>query len=654
MNSNFGYPYLKLKNTDGSNASIPYLYRKPYIDTLGSGKLLDWTFRPLDELAQNDNVSTLTEYRINTLLKYSIITGLDVSLQYQYNEGGNVLKAYYDPDSFYTRDYINRYTQISADGVYTRLVPLGGILDNRTKLSKSQNLRAQISLSRNITDRNEISAIIGTEAREFTSDASTNRLYGFTESGSAGAINFQGLFPTIPTSSSRRIESGLSQLFTTNRFVSTFANAAYTYAGRYILSASARKDESNVFGATINQKGIPLWSVGGSWEISRERFYKLGAIPYLRLRVTKGFQGNVDNTLSPQVTVTTNPIQLNIAGSPYSVLSNPPNPDLRWEKTGMLNVGLDFRLRNNRILGTLEFFGKSGRDLIGLSVVDPTTGVRTFKGNSADMNVKGLDLTLSSRNITGKFNWSSVLLMSMAKDKVTKYLLNPPTVSEAVSGGINPIVGNPLYSIYALEWGGLDKAGNPQITIAGQPTINYAAVLGSGDFTVLRYIGPANPPLFGSLRNDFNWGNWNMSVNITYKFGYYFRNSGLAYGNVFSGNVSYSESQYQSRWKNPGDERSTNIPSMIYPANSNRDMAYDYSDILVEKGDHVRLQDINIGYDFDIQKSQKKIFRNLRVFAYLNNVGILWRANKLGLDPDFLYSAYPNPKSYAIGITAGL
>lgn len=654
LSTGLGYPYLKLKNDDGSNASIAYLYRKPYVDTLGNGKLLDWKFRPLNELELNDNATTLTEYRMNTSLKYTIISGLDASVQYQYNQGNDQTRIFYDQNRFYTRDYINRYTQISSTGVYTRLVPLGGILDNRSSMSKSQNLRGQLSLNKTIGEHSNINAIIGMEGREVSGDAASYRLYGYNEAGAAGAINFQGTFPTLPANANGRIESGLSQLSTTNRYISTFSNASYTYLGRYILSVSARKDESNVFGASTNQKGIPLWSVGGSWEISREQFYKFDAIPYLRLRLTKGYQGNVDNSLSPQVTVTTNPLQLNIAGSTYSVLSNPPNPDLRWEKIGMLNIGMDFRGRGDRLQGTLEFFSKSGRDLIGVSMVDPTTGVKSFKGNSADMDIKGLDLTLNSKNITGRFNWSSVLLMSLANDKVTKYLLTPPTVSEAVSGGLNPIVGNPLYSIYALEWAGLDAAGNPQILIAGQPSINYSAILGSTDASVLKYIGPVNPPLFGSLRNDFNVGNWNLSVNITYKFGNYFRNPGLAYGNIFSGNIAYTEQQYQSRWKMPGDELTTNVPSMIYPANSNRDMAYNYSTILIEKGDHIRLQDINIGYDFSLLRRAKKPFRSLRVFAYLNNIGILWRANKLGVDPDFLTAAYSNPRSYAIGITAGL
>jgi len=654
MSGTFGYPYLSLLGGDGTHASVPYLYRKPYIDTLGRGKLLDWSYRPLDELEQNDNVTTLTEYRFNTLLKYAIINGLDASVQYQYNEGNSVQRVLNGLEKFYTRDYINRFTQVGIGGVYTRLVPLGGILDTRSVVTLSHNLRGQLAFNRTISGKHSISAILGMEAREVSGDANTARLYGYSETGASGAINFQGTFPMLPTNSTGMIEPGISQLRTSNRFVSSFANAAYTYDNRYTFSASARKDESNVFGATTNQKGIPLWSVGASWEISRESFYHLEQIPYLRLRVTRGYQGNVDNTLSPQVTVSTNPLLLNIDGSAYSVLSNPPNPDLRWEKIGMFNLGLDFRLQGNRIQGTLEVFKKSGKDLIGVSTIDPTTGVQTFKGNSADMNVRGLDVTLNTKNLSGRFNWSSVLLFSVAKDQVTKYLLSPPTVSAALTGGISPIVGNPLYSVYALEWAGLNAAGSPQVMQNGQPSVAYPAIFNSADLSNLKYVGPVNPPVFGSVRNDFDWGKWSLSVNISYKFGNYFRNPGLGYDNLFTGGVNYSDQQYLSRWQKPGDELLTNVPAMIYPANANRDRAYNYADILVEKGDHIRLQDINIGYTLGLSKGGKPVFRSLRISTYLNNLGIIWRANKLGLDPDYLTAAYTNPKTISIGINAGL
>ena len=651
--SSFNYPYLNLKNEDGSNASVPSLYRKSYIDTLGKGRLLDWNFRPLDDLAQNDNTTRRLEYRINTQVKYQIIDGLDVSLQYQYNEGNSLLRLYNAPEKFYTRDYINRFTQISSSGVYTRPVPLGGILANTNNLLMASNLRGQLSLNKQFGKLHAVNAIIGAEAREVNENMTSNRLYGYTEAGGAVGINYQSSFTLIPTNITGMIEAGISQLNKSNRFVSRFANASYTYAGKYILSGSARKDESNVFGAATNQKGIPLWSLGASWELSKEHFYQLAWLPYLRLRLTTGYQGNVDNTLSPQVTVSTSQTLLTVAGSPFSTLVSPPNPALRWEKINMKNIGLDFRLSGDRVQGTIEYFTKHGRDLIGMSVVDPTTGVATFKGNTANMKVRGLDLTLNSLNLSGNFSWSSILLFSLAKDRVTKYLLNPSSVSSAITTGMSPIQGNPLYSVYALKWAGLSDTGNPQVMLNGEVSTNYSGILNAADLSNIKYMGPANPPVFGSIRNDFSFRKWSLSVNVTYKFGHYFRESGLGYGNIFGGSTAYSEAQFSARWKTSGDEAITDVPGIVYPANSNRDNVYNFSDLLIQKGDHIRLQDINLGYDLMRGENSRLPFKSLRLYTYINNIGILWKANQVGLDPDYFFAAYPNPRTYAIGVRAG-
>jgi hypothetical protein len=106
---------------------------------------------------------------------------------------------------------------------------------------------------------------------------------------------------------------------------------------------------------------------------------------------------------------------------------------------------------------------------------------------------------------------------------------------------------------------------------------------------------------------------------------------------------------YEKRWKTPGDENQTFVPSLIYGASVNRSTFYKYSDVLIEKGDHVRLQDLQISYQFN--KSEKKWLpmNQVRVYVYANNLGIIWRANDKGIDPDFI-SGMPNPRTIAAGL----
>lgn len=168
-----------------------------------------------------------------------------------------------------------------------------------------------------------------------------------------------------------------------------------------------------------------------------------------------------------------------------------------------------------------------------------------------------------------------------------------------------------------------------------------------------RYFGSSVPVYYGSLINTFNYGNLSVSFNLMYKLGYYVKRSPydvLRYSQLILTNVVQGE-EYARRWQKPGDEKFTNVPSMTFPITpgltDNRDDFYYNSEINVLKGDHVRLQQINLSYT--LTKGLWAI-KSPRIYANVNNLGIIWRANKLGIDPDI--NDYPNPRSYSIGVSA--
>lgn len=131
--------------------------------------------------------------------------------------------------------------------------------------------------------------------------------------------------------------------------------------------------------------------------------------------------------------------------------------------------------------------------------------------------------------------------------------------------------------------------------------------------------------------------------------GHYFRRESISYSSLFGGG---GHADYAQRWKAPGDEKTTDVPSLIYPLNTARDSFYSGSEVLVEKGDNIRLQFLQLGYSFNKAQLKSIPVSGLQLFMNVNNVGIIWRANKLGIDPDF--QSIPNPRSYAFGIKANL
>jgi hypothetical protein len=211
-----------------------------------------------------------------------------------------------------------------------------------------------------------------------------------------------------------------------------------------------------------------------------------------------------------------------------------------------------------------------------------------------------------------------------------------------------------LYGLYSYRWAGLTHTtGDPQGYLNGQVSTDYGSILSNTTIDNMVYNGSSRPTTYGSFRNNFSYKDLSLSFNVIYKLNYYFRRSSYTSSALpYGGNIDYYK-----RWQNPGDELTTNVPSLQYPPyNGNRDVFYNYSSVLIDKGDHVRLQDITLSYELNQNHWKGSPFTKLQVYTYLNNVGILWRANHDHLDPDLStnsnFAAYPMPRTLAFGIKA--
>ncbi|MGN0019489.1 MAG: SusC/RagA family TonB-linked outer membrane protein, partial [Sphingobacterium hotanense] len=520
--------------------------------------------------------------------------------------------------------------------------------------------RGQLNYNKTWNTAHELSAILGMEIRETHTTSNRNRTYGYNgELLTFGGVNFADLLPTYNNLRGLlRIPNNINFEDNLFRFTSYYANAGYTLKDKYTLSASLRKDASNLFGVATNQKGVPLWSSGMSWQVHKEDFYRLEMLPLLKLRMTYGYNGNVDNTLSALTTLRY-ASNTYLTGLDYAYVFSPGNPELRWEKSGMLNLGIDFGFKNNRFSGSIDYYIRKGIDLIGQAPIDPTTGAISptaeflYKGNVAQMKGKGLDLLLNGRIIERQFKWQTDAILNYSTDQVTKYEMSSSSIAANYVGYgllVSPFKGKPVYGIYSYPWAGLDpENGDPLGYLDGEISKDYYA-LTSGSPSSLIFHGSAVPTVFGSLRNTFSYKDFSLSLTMIYKGGYYFRRSSIDYFALYA-NWRGGHPDYLERWKSPGDEKTTHVPSIPYPANSARDAFYNNSTVLVEKGDHLRLQDINVSYRWNNDKKGKYI-KQLQIYSYINNLGIVWRANAANLDPDYYSGGYPLPITFSLGCKA--
>ena len=644
-----GYPYARLADNAGNPLPVFPDFRKEYLDTAGQGQLLNWYNYPLKELSQANNVTQTTEYKILVSLKYKIIRGLEASANYQYTKGYSNQNNLYGSQTYYARNLINQFTQIdNSSGTIAYPIPLGGILDKNETGYLSHNVRAQLNYAGRL-ESGDITAIAGWELKSYQLSSSNSRVYGYDPANATSTnvdyvdyflVNPLGIYGTIPANN--------AQAGNTDHFLSYFANVGYLLKNKYMLSASARNDASNLFGVSTNQKSVPLWSAGFSWEISKENFYKISWLPFLKLKITDGYNGNVNKNVSAYTTALYE--GTNIFNANYSNIINPPNPALRWEKINIVNVGLDFALIKNRITGTVEYYHKNGADIIGNSPLAPQTGVTQFTGNTAGIKGNGADVTIAALIINKKIKWRTNFLWSYANTIVSKYELKQPAPIYYVNGNYtNPMEGKPYSSLFSYKWAGLNgQTGNPQGYVNGQVSNDYATLINPSSLNDIVYSGTTSPRFFGGLLNSFSFKQWALSFNVTYKLGYVFRRNSINYSGLYSSMLSggsTAHGDYDKRWKNPGDEMHTIVPSMDYPADPDRDQFFLNSTALVDNGSQIRLQDIQLSYSFKIPRLKIEM---VKLYIYANNIGLIWKANKDGIDPDYINSI-PNPKAISLG-----
>ena len=648
------YPYAQFADAEGNPLAVVTDYRTSFITDAQLKGLLDWTYRPLDDFNQRKTNTNLKDILLGFNGDYLINQSLTLQAQYQYENQATEFTDLYGKDSYYVRDFVNRFTQDDGSGNPTFPLPKGAILTTNNTYQAAQTGRLQLKYN-HTWNKNDFNVLVGSEIRQIRTNSNGTTTYGYNESGLTSVpVDHVSRFPQYYDSGNLQgIPDRTSFSYLTNRYTSVYANASYSYDNRYIFSASGRKDESNLFGVNSNQKGVPLWSTGLGWNIHNEQFYPTGWVNYLKLRLTYGFNGNLSRNLTAVASLLQTSGGLN--NQPYAIVSTYPNPDLSWEKIGIVNLGLDFGTRNNVLSGSLEYYQKNGSNLIGKQPIDPTVGIPTglITRNVADMKSNGFDLQLTTRNIDQGFKWQTGFLFSYNRDKITAYQNTSANGSSIISSGlsVSPVLGQPVYNIISYKWAGLDpQTGEPMGIVNGVPSKDYATITSKTPLNDLVYNGPALPPFFGSISNTFFYKGFSLYINITYRLGYYFRKTSISYYSLY--NNGFGNSDFALRWQKPGDELHTSVPSMpTIDGNSyERDDFYSNSSILVEKADNIRLQDLNLSYRPKISFIKKLKLSDLQFYVYARNLGILWKANKSGLDPDFSSGYLPPSYSLSFGV----
>lgn len=654
-------PYMQLADEKG-NALPTGKQRLSYLETLNNGKLLDWNYRPLDEIRLSDNEQNDNFVNLNLATTVQFLPWLKGTARFQHRQNTSSRNDYFSEETYFTRDLVNRFSQYDGDGV-KYIIPLAGILDVGSTEMQSTNFRGQFDFNQTWLGKHSLSGILASDISRATTPFKTaNRFYGYdiNRETYATGLDYSTKYPMIDriAGTTAQITGGTSVgSGVTNNRVSFLGNASYTYNNRITLYGSARRDGANVFGVHTNNKWKPLWSAGGSWDITKENFFQVPWISYLRLRSSYGYMGNTTGGTG-LTTMLYQRSAITFTNFTQATLNNPPNPHLRWEEVRTINFGLDFDMFKGRLTGSIEGFQKRSKDIVSSVPSDPTLGVNSMIVNSASLKGNGVELKLTSQNLRGPLSWTTNFGYSYVKTIVTELYNGKFKASDFITHNLNSAIDRVVYGLSSYRWAGLDpENGDPRGYLNGEISKDYRGI-GNDEVDNQIFNGSSLPMHFGFIGNVFNYKRITLSANINFNFDYYFRKPTLDYSSLFSQGTGHVD--YQKHWREKGDEVHTTVPSMVYPNTiPDRDLFYQYSEIHVLRGDHIRLRDFRLQYQLNRQVVKALPVQNISLFIYANNLNImLWRANNSDLDPDFLgfsnYTSSPSPRSWSLGLNLTL
>ena len=636
-------------------------------------------FNEIDNAYIDTDIATL---RIQGQLSWKITPKLEAALmgaiRYQsntqkteYKENSNLVLSYRAMPNTTVRDKNTNLYKDPNDPFALPIValPKGGIREKRDKTSLANNLRATLSYKDTFAEGlHSVALFGGFEMDNAKNTNDLNRNYGLLYNAGNYASFSYLMFKKLQ----EEFRNYYTIADTENNNQAFFANASYTFNGRYTANGTLRYDASNAFGPSRYLRWMPTWNTGVKWDVTQEKFFTfLKPLSHLSLKASFGVTAvapSVSNSLE-QLYIN-NPWRNSAQRELGLEIQNIANHDLTYEKNQELNIGADMGFLDGRINLSVEWFHRHSYDLIGDIVTQGTGGFTTKKGNMAQMHIRGLEIGLETTNLkTADFSWKTSFIYSRAKNEITE-LLTTPTIRDmigystsATSQGGFARAGYPLKSIFSVPFNGLNDRGLPTFLDERNQSTIGGIRFDSRNVDFLKYAGTLIPTDKGSFSNTFHYKGISLGVVLTYSYGNVVRLRKLS--NIYTdyGNLPR---ELNNRWQFAGDEAKTNIPvvyttytQQVYGYNEviQAYNTYDYSDIRIAKGDNIRLKEISLGYTFDKDFLRETRIRQLSVKLQATNLALLYADKRLnGDDPDYLANGYTpiSPKRLIFTLRVGL
>lgn len=586
---------------------------------------------PLRRIEETNTENRQTELRLNGSVTFSPIKDLNFKLLVSGNKASR-LNGYYET--------FNNRLSVDANRP--------GTASRSTTFGRDELLEFTTDYSKTINDHRF--TILGGYSYQYAVDEGfsatnsnfTSDLFGWNrlEAGDALAyLNTNAPYGSVGMNSDKEDW----------KLIGFFGRLNYTFKDKYMFMGSLRHEGSSKFGNSHQWGQFPAASVG--WRISKEPFMeKLTAISDLKLRLGYGVTGTIPN--NPYLSLDLYNLGGRMLYNGIFIQSIQPgsnsNPDLRWEKKQEWNLGVDFALLKNRISGSIDAYQRDTKDMLyNFSVPVPPYLFSTIWWNAGTMRNKGIEVLLNFTPIKNKvFEWTSNFTFATNRNKLVA-LTGPPGTSVLTfftAGGTGePIqesthrnyIGQPIGSFFGYKT--IDIAADSTWIIEGE----------DGKPKSLRNSTPSDKKILGNgvpkhilgWNNSFTFKNWDLNITLRGAFGYQIMN----FQRMF--------------YENPKINQYNMLKSAFDPVYGKTPIYADlaYVSYYMEQGDHIKIDNVSLGYTFNTKKS--KYLKNARVYVAGLNLytitgykGIDPEVNRVGTSPGLdERDKYPTTRTFTFG-----
>ena len=598
---------------------------------------IDQYYNPVSMIKEQTNFYKTKRILATGTAQLNIIDGLDYHASLSYQNSNNS----------YNRYASSKYIGNRGDNGYA----LRQNMEDTRKVFETY-----LNFNRTFRDVHTLGAMVGYSWEE------SNDNDGF-QAMARGFYDDQLSYHNLGMSNYNERNDYGNQLLSTLRMISYYGRFNYSYAGKYLLQASVRRDGSSAFGKNNRWATFPSGSV--AWRLSEEDFIKnLNIFDDLKFRVGYGVSGNSlgFDVFSALQLYGTNGWTTDSSGKQIQALApaRNANPDLKWEKTSMFNIGVDFGFFKNRLNGTIEYYSKDTKDLIAdYNVSTAKYLYGTMTANVGEITNKGVELTVNAVPVQTKdWRWNTTLNLSHNKNNV-KRISNDEFSRDFIEfddsemhlrgqSGYRAqriIEGKPIGTFFIYEWAGYNDEGR-SVFYAHDGKTGERLVNADGSYETTAspqekdraVVGNAQPDLTVGWNNTVSFKKWSLTAFFTGVFGNDILNASKA---SLSNMSEVGSRNFLSSVRST--EKVTDGNSAII---SNR---------YIENGSYIRLQSLSLGYDFGNVGSW---VNDLRLTVTANNVFTITGYD--GIDPEVSLSGrapgidnrmtYPRTRTFMFGV----